>query len=66
MVESITNPADIKKVNREKLITPWNDINSQELTPAEYFAALPSEVLKDFYEKKTIKALQIPAKTDFE
>ena len=59
MVESITNPADIKKVNREKLITVWNDIYSQEHTPAEYFAALPSEVLKDFYEKLEIHCKQV-------
>jgi len=59
MVESITNPADIKKVNREKLITVWNDIYSQEHTPAEYFAAVPSEVLKDFYEKLEIHCKQV-------
>lgn len=59
MVESITNPADIKKVNREKLITVWNDIYSQDHTPAEYFAALPSEVLKDFYEKLEIHCKQV-------
>ena len=59
MVESITNPADIKKVNREKLTTVWNDIYSQEHTPAEYFAALPSEVLKDFYEKLEIHCKQV-------
>ena len=59
MKESITNPADILEKNRAKLVDIWNKVYTQEHTPADYFAALPSELLNDFYDKLEIHCKQV-------
>ena len=59
MKESITNPADILEKNRAKLVDIWNEFYTQEHTPADYFAALPSELLNDFYDKLEIHCKQV-------
>ncbi len=51
MEDSITNPADISKDNREKLIEAWGELDHESTTPADYFSSLSDSVLKDFYEK---------------
>ena len=59
MEDFTTNPADISKNNREKLIEAWNDLDLESTTPSDYFSALSDRVLKDFYEKLEIHCKQV-------
>ena len=59
MEDFTTNPADISKNNREKLIEAWNYLDLESTTPSDYFSALSDRVLKDFYEKLEIHCKQV-------
>ena len=59
MEELISNPVDISKSNREKLVEAWNSLDQKNKTPGDYFSSLPDILLKDFYEKLEAHCKQI-------